>query len=193
MSEQTCHFFNGLKRCASKNAFVRCNKKSGKAVRFYRKRKSGGKIPHIRPSPKQNTSESQFSCIIQELVSYALAESSGISKITPVRSKNRRITVSVFLSTLQSIALLLKSFRLRFHCYTLSYIALPRAGPCQDSQFPQSQLCRVILYSTFTRKPTFENIYLVAGCCATALLSSSGRHSQKSARCPIYYIKYLQC
>jgi len=34
-------------------------------------------------------------------------------------AKNRRITVSMFLSTLQSTALLLKSFRLRFHCYTL--------------------------------------------------------------------------
>ena len=113
-------------------------------------------------------------------------------KVTPVVQKNRRITVSVFLSTLQSTALLLKSFRLRLHCYTLYYIALPRAGTCKNSEFPQSHLCRVISYSKFTRKPTFENIYLVAGCCTAALLSSSGRHSQKSARCPIYYIQYPQ-
>jgi len=44
--------FSGLKKCASKNAVLRCNKKSGKSARFYTKRKSGGKIPHIRPSPK---------------------------------------------------------------------------------------------------------------------------------------------
>ena len=36
-----------------------------------------------------------------------------------MRSKNWTITVSVFLSTLQQTALLLKKFRLRLHCYTL--------------------------------------------------------------------------
>jgi len=50
---------------------------------------------------------------------YALVKSFGVSKITPVRSKNWTITVSVFLSTLQQTALLLKKFRLRLHCYTL--------------------------------------------------------------------------
>ena len=53
---------------------------------------------------------------------YALVKSFGVSKITPVRSKNWTITVSVFLSTLQQTALLLKKFRLRLYCYTLSYI-----------------------------------------------------------------------
>jgi len=53
-------------------------------------------------------------------VKYALVKSSGVSKITPVQSKNRIITVSVFLSTLQLTALLLKKFRLRLHRYTLS-------------------------------------------------------------------------
>jgi len=79
------------------------------------------------PSPKQNRSESQCSCIIQELmnrgkyahlslrVKHAFIKSSGVSKITPVRSKNQRITVSVFLSTLQLTALLLEKFRLRLH------------------------------------------------------------------------------
>jgi len=119
-----------MKRCASNNAVLKCNKKSGKSVRFYTKRKSGGKIPHIWPSPKQNRSESQCSCIIQKLmnrgkyaymglwVKYALVKSSGFLKSRP-RSKKRRITVSVFLSTLQLTALLLKKFRLRLHCYTL--------------------------------------------------------------------------
>jgi len=109
------------------------NKKSGKSVRFDTKRKNGGKPPQIRPSPKQNRSESQCSCIFQELMNrvkyaymgawvkswYASGKSYCVSKITPVRSKNRRITVSVFPSTLQLTALLLKSFRLRLHCYTL--------------------------------------------------------------------------
>jgi len=77
-------------------------------------------------------SESQCSCIIQEFINrgkyaymglwvkYALVKSCGVSKITPVRSKNRRITISMFLSTLQLTALLLKKFCLRLHCYTLS-------------------------------------------------------------------------
>ena len=36
-----------------------------------------------------------------------------------MRSKNWRITVSVYLSSLQLTALLLKKIRLRLHCYTL--------------------------------------------------------------------------
>jgi len=44
---------------------------------------------------------------------------SCLSKNHAVRSKERRITVSVFLSTLQLTALLLKSFRLHLHSYTL--------------------------------------------------------------------------
>ena len=62
-------------------------KKSGKSVR-----RSGGKIPHIRPSSKQNKSESHCSCIIWRLmnrdkyadmglwVKCALVKSSGVSK-----------------------------------------------------------------------------------------------------------------
>jgi len=50
------------------DAIVIANTKSGKSVRFYTKRKSGGKIPQIRPSQKQNRSESQCSCTIQELM-----------------------------------------------------------------------------------------------------------------------------
>ena len=64
LSEQTCNFFNRLKRCTLKNAVLRCNKKSGKCVRSYTTCKSGGKIPHIRPSMMQNRSESQCFCII---------------------------------------------------------------------------------------------------------------------------------
>ena len=116
-----------------KNAVLRCNWKSGKSERFYTKRKSGGKTPQIRPSPKQNRSESQCSCIFQGRmksckqaymglsVKYALGKSS-CPKITPVLSKNRRITVSLFLSTLQLSALRLKSFRLRLHCYTRQWL-----------------------------------------------------------------------
>jgi len=55
-------------------------------------------------------------------VKYALGKSSCVSKIPPVVPKKQRLTVSVFLSTLQLTALLLKSFRLRLHCYTLAFI-----------------------------------------------------------------------
>ena len=57
---------SGLKKCASKNAVLRCNKKSGKSGCWYTKRKSGGKTPQIRPSPKQNRSESRFGRRSQE-------------------------------------------------------------------------------------------------------------------------------
>jgi len=50
---------------------------------------------------------------------HAFRKSSCVSKISPVRQKNWRITVSVFLSTSQQTALLLKIFRLRLHGYTL--------------------------------------------------------------------------
>jgi len=46
-------------------------------------------------------------------VKYTLVKSFGVSKITLVLSKNRTITVSVFLSTLQLTALLLKKILLR--------------------------------------------------------------------------------
>ena len=49
-----------------------------------------------------------------------MGTSSFVSKITPLPQKNWRITVYVFLPTLQLTALLLKSFRLRLHCYTLA-------------------------------------------------------------------------
>ena len=103
-------------------------------MRFDTKRKSGGKPPQIRPSPKQNRSESQCSCIFQEpmnrgkyaymgsWVKYAPEKAYCVSKITPVRSKTRRISVSVFLSTLKLTALLLKSFRLLLHCYNLKVV-----------------------------------------------------------------------
>jgi len=70
-------------------------------------------------------------CIFQELmnrgryayvglfVNYAWGKSSCVSKIPQVLTKKKRKPVSVFLSTLQLSALLLKSFRLRLHCYTL--------------------------------------------------------------------------
>jgi len=44
-----------------------------------------------------------------------------LSKIPFVQAKNHIITVSVFLSTLQLTALLLKNFRLCLHCYNLGY------------------------------------------------------------------------
>ena len=92
------------------------------------KTQSGGKTPQIQPSPKQNRFESQCSCILQEpliraryvyvglWVKYDFGKSSCISEICT--GKSRRISVSVFLSSLQLTALLLKKFRLRLHCYT---------------------------------------------------------------------------
>ena len=140
----------GLKRCAS---VLRCNTKSGKSVRFYTKRKSGRKPPHIRPSPKQDRSESQCSCIFQGLtgtnmhmglrVKYALKKSSCASKITPVRSKNRTRTVSVFLSNFQLTTLRLKSFRLRLHCYTLTVLCRPGRTQERKKEIPwgRQQTC----------------------------------------------------
>jgi len=94
---------------------------------------SGGKLPQIRLSSNQNRSESQYSCIVQEplnrgkyaykgvFVRDGVRKRCSVSKIPPVQAKNQIITASVFLSTLQLTALLLQSFRLRLHCYTLSY------------------------------------------------------------------------
>ena len=44
---------------------------------------------------------------------------------SPTRGAKQPITVSVFLSTLQLTALLLNSFRLRLHCYTLPGASYP--------------------------------------------------------------------
>jgi len=89
-------------------------------------------------------SESQCSCIFQELlnrgeyaytglfVRYGLRKSSYVSKIPPVQAKNQIITVSVFLSTLQLTALLLKSLRLRLHCYTLTTSAIAVVHICTE-------------------------------------------------------------
>ena len=157
-----------------KNALLRCNKKSGKSVCFDSKRKSGGNPPQIQPSPKQNRSESQCSRIIQELmnrgkyayvgswVKCALVKSSGVSKITLVRSKKQRITVSVFLSTLQLTALLLGKIRLRLHCYTLNYYvsswplpsSLYRNFSGRDLNFHQIISC--LQQARLTREPMTE-------------------------------------
>jgi len=109
------------------------NKKSGKFKSVAPKRKVAKKLSHIRLSPSQNLSESQYSCIFQELMNrgkyafmglyvnlkYGLGKSCCVCKIPPVMPKKQTITVSVFLSTLQQTALLSKNFRLRLHCYTL--------------------------------------------------------------------------
>jgi len=96
------------------------------------KTQSGGRIAQIRPSPNQNRSESQCSWIFQEptnrgkhayvglWVKYALRKSFCVSKIPPGLQKKLKIIVSVFLSTLQLTTLLVKIFRLHFHCYTLA-------------------------------------------------------------------------
>ena len=60
-------------------------------------------------------------CICRFMCKVCLGKSSCFSKIPLMLQKNRRITVSVFPSCLQLIALLLKCFRLRPHCETLQY------------------------------------------------------------------------
>jgi len=52
-------------------------------------------------------------------VKYALGKSYYVCKIPPVHTKNRIITVSVFLCNLQLTTLLSKSFRHLLHSYTL--------------------------------------------------------------------------
>ena len=113
-------------------------------MRFYTKRKSGGKTPHIRPSPMQNRSESQCSCIeltnrgkcarVGAWVKYALEKVLAFLKSPvkkAVRSKNRRI--NLILPIQQLTALLLKSFRLRLHCYTIKSAILGWMGGYRDS------------------------------------------------------------
>ena len=53
-------------------------------------------------------------------IRYALGKSYYVSKIPPEHTKIQLITVSVFLCSVQLTALLLKSFRLLLHCYTLA-------------------------------------------------------------------------
>jgi len=50
-----------------------------------------------------------------------MGKSYYVSKIPLVHTKKQIITVSVFLCTLQLTALLLNSFRLLLHCYTLGF------------------------------------------------------------------------
>jgi len=125
--------FYGLKRCASKDAVPRFNKKSGSWLLLY-ETQSGGKTAQIRPSPNQNWSESQCSCIFQEpmnrgkyaymslWVRYALRKRSCVSKIPPVRQKNREYPFLWPYPLGQLTTLPLKTFRLRLHCYTLTYV-----------------------------------------------------------------------
>jgi len=96
------------------------------------KSQSDGKPPQIRLSSSQNMSDSQYFCIYREhlnggkyaytssFVRYGWRKSSNVSKIPPIQAKNQSINVSVFLSTLQLTALLLKNFHIRLHCYTLA-------------------------------------------------------------------------
>ena len=56
-------------------------------------------------------------------VKYALGKSSCVLWISPVATKKQRITVSVFLSTLQQTALFFKSVLLGLQCYTLVSLA----------------------------------------------------------------------
>ena len=91
-------------------------------------------------------SESQCSFIFQEalnsgkyaytdfFVKYVLWKSFYVCKIPPLQTKNQIIIVSVFSSTLQLTALILKIFRRRrLHCYILTQIlrgrVLWRLGP----------------------------------------------------------------
>jgi len=122
----------GSKDAPHKMQFLGAIQKSGKSRRYYINHKSGGKSPQIQPSRKQNRSESQCSCIFQELmnrdkyayvgwwVKYALEKNSCVSEIPSMQQKKRRMPVSVFLHTLQLTALLSKSLRLRLHCYSLT-------------------------------------------------------------------------
>jgi len=52
-------------------------------------------------------------------IKFVSGKSIHVSKIPPVLAKNQIITVSVFLSTLQLTALLLKSFHPYLYCNTL--------------------------------------------------------------------------
>ena len=118
-----------LKDAPQKILFLGAIEKMASLSAFYTKRQSGGETSG---SPNQYRSESQCSCIFQELmnkskyafvgswVKYALGKISCDFKIPPLQKLEiQRFTVFVFLSTLRLTALLLESFRPRLHCYTL--------------------------------------------------------------------------
>jgi len=98
------------------------------------KTQSGETPSQIRPSLSQNMSASQYSCIFQEpmnrgkyvyvgiWVKYALGKGFCVSTIPPAVPKNREYPFPCCYSSLQLTVLLLKSFRLRIHCYTLIYV-----------------------------------------------------------------------
>jgi len=98
-------------------------------------------------------------------VKYSLGESSCVSKIPPLMPKKLRITVSVFLSTLQLTALLLKKFRLRLHCYT--------------------QLFRFVLYSWFGSAWEFVRKQIGLNCSTKiySFISWIETHIGKHAEC----------
>jgi len=58
----------GSKDAPEKMQFLGAVKKVASLGDLYTKRRSGGKTPQTWPSPKQNSSETQCSCIFQELM-----------------------------------------------------------------------------------------------------------------------------
>jgi len=94
---------------------------------------------------------------------HAFRKSSCVSKISPVRQKNWRITVSVFLSTSQQTALLLKIFRLRLHGYTLLSVTRKRQALGHSPQWIWSHTYSIHTKSTNpnTKKHTISNTFFL--------------------------------
>jgi len=63
---KVARFLMGPKNVALTMQFIGATNKTGKPGYFYTKTQSGGKTAQIRPSPDQNRSESQCSCIFQK-------------------------------------------------------------------------------------------------------------------------------
>jgi len=113
-------FLCAIKKVASLDVPRQNAKVARKLHRFGRHRSKICPNPNVLAYSKSSWIGANMNMGDYEL-KFALGTSSCLSKVAPVVQKKQRITVSMFLSTLQPTALLLKSFRLRLHCYTLLY------------------------------------------------------------------------
>jgi len=115
---QKMQFLGAIKKVASLGAFINA-KMAGNPQRFGRHRSKIGPNPNVLAYSKSSRTGANMNMWVYEW-NMPREKVLAFLKSLPCSKKNWRMTVSVFLSTLQITALLLKSFRLRLHCYTLA-------------------------------------------------------------------------
>jgi len=117
---QKMQFLGAITKVASLGAFIQNAKVAETPHRFGRHRSKIGPNPNVLAYLAHEQGQV---CVYGLMSKICLGNNFCVSKIPPVPQKNRRVTVFVFLPTLQLTALLLKSFRLRLHCYTLVHVS----------------------------------------------------------------------